>query len=378
MKIGLFEAGLPNCGHDAGSTAVVELCILARSMGHELEYIYTGDNPWGRSTDLADNDIAFSQVATSDSTAKLRIMQQKNIDVAIISRPGPAAEWLHICETAHIPVIYFGHDIHYRRLTLGNDLIAPERRMSARDIKAMQVLEQHIWNKSMAVIYPSRQECDVVNERCKRDHALEMPIYDLLGAYEDFCNITANAKTNNGNSLLFVGGAHHMPNHDAMIWFAQEVLPHLTIDINLYVAGSWPDTVRSEIMNIWTRTARDGQVIKFCGMLSQEDLYNMYHEANLIIAPLRYGAGVKRKVVEALALCHPLLGTSISFEGIELPPKLASKLLSEVDGKDYAEKINSLLATDLQQETELFSRDLRAKYNNDHRKKILERSFSML
>ncbi len=70
MKIGVFDAGLPNCSHDAGSSAIVELCALVQSMGHDTQYLYTGDNPWGRTTDLTDNNIIFNQVTPSSTASK--------------------------------------------------------------------------------------------------------------------------------------------------------------------------------------------------------------------------------------------------------------------------------------------------------------------
>ena len=84
MKIGFFEAGLPNYDHDAGSTAVIELCSLIQSMGHVLDYFYTGDNPWGRESDLAARHISFSRLPLADVASKTDFLRQKNIDMAII------------------------------------------------------------------------------------------------------------------------------------------------------------------------------------------------------------------------------------------------------------------------------------------------------
>ncbi len=376
MKIGLFEAGLPNSDHDAGSAAIVELCALVQEMGHGLEYLYTGENPWGRTSD----NIIYSHVPVTDNAAKLRVLQEKNIDVAIISRPGPAAQWLHSCKLANIPVIYFGHDIHHLRLALGNKFLPASKQVATRDINAMRLLEHNIWQQSAAVIYPSAQECNIVNAYCNKNHALEMPIYDLSAACEKYKNTPVNIKQEAGTKLLFVGGAHHTPNHDGVMWFASEVLPNLHIDFTLYIVGDWPEIIRTEIIKSWNANSKAKQVLEFCGVVPIESLYNMYRSTDIVIAPLRYGAGVKRKVAEALALGRPLIGTEISFEGINING-LEPYILSETNGTAYANKIAEMLAGDMDkllQELAGFSEVLLAKYSNNYRKKVLERALGLL
>jgi len=371
MRIGLFEAGLPNCDHDAGSTAIVELCALAQSMGHVAEYFYTGHNTWGRSDDLAALHIPCHAV----SGDKQHLLQHHRLDAALISRPGPAAEWLHACTSVQLPIIYFGHDIHHMRLARGNAFLTGQ--MSARNIKAMEVLEHHIWKSAAAVIYPSREECETVENYCKKNHALEMPIYDLEAASMHFRQTPESAKQS-GTHLLFVGGAHHLPNHDAMLWFARDILPHLPTGFSLSIAGDWPEKIRAEIDALWHASAQENQTVIFTGRLEQTRLYQLYQGADLVLAPLRFGAGVKRKVAEALAFECPVLGTHIAFEGIDLPPSLAALRAETVDD-DYARNLLALLThTGLQIPLAEFSRTLTRKYSQATRKQILEKAFALL
>jgi glycosyltransferase involved in cell wall biosynthesis len=380
MKIGLFEAGLPNCSYDAGSTAIIELCTLALSMGHEIEYIYTGDNVWGRTEDLTNNKIPFCQIATRDNKIKLDFLKNKNLDVTIISRPGTTIEWLYVCEEANIPVIYFGHDIHYERLKLGNNFLPIEKQVSVRDIRIMQTLEYNIWKKCDVLLYPSKKECDVINEYCKKDSALEMPLYDIEIACEEFFKSNADVPKI-ANSLLFVGGSHHMPNADAMIWFAKDVLQKIKSNISLSIVGDWQNSIKNEIIKFWNINKSENQKLEFCGRIWQDDLYNKYRSSALVIAPLRFGAGVKRKVVESIAFRCPILGTEISFEGLDIQPQLAESIVSQIDPEIYAKKLDSLLNLEYKNisgEIEKFAKKIVTKYSKNYRKKILEKSFSMI
>jgi glycosyltransferase involved in cell wall biosynthesis len=110
--------------------------------------------------------------------------------------------------------------------------------------------------------------------------------------------------------LLFVGGFRHTPNGDAVRWFVHEILPlvrHAHPDVVLNVIGSHvTDDVRAlESANVrihgWVRTIEPH-----------------YASARAMVAPLRFGAGVKGKVGEALALGVPSVLTTVAAEGMHV------------------------------------------------------------
>lgn len=381
MKIGLFEAGLPNCEHDAGSTATVELCSLVKEMGNDLQYIYTGENPWGRSDDLEKYNIPQINIPLADNKLKAGFLKDLELDAAIISRPGPAMEWLYACDKNELPVVYFGHDIHHIRMQRGNNFLPQDKQVSVKDINLMKVIEQNIWKKVSSSIYPSKQECDIVNEYCNKENALEMPIYDLLGACQQYQQHNIEPKKDSSYNLLFVGGIHHLPNYDAMIWFSQEIKQHLKIAFTLNIVGDWPQYAQKEVLSYWGANSGYSQNIIFHNRLEQNLLFDIYKKAYLVIAPLRFGAGIKRKIVESVAFCKPTLSTSIGFEGIDVPNEINEYFLSETEGKAFADKINFLEKNGsgfAQAEINNFSNNITAKYNNNYRKKVLEKAFSFL
>jgi glycosyltransferase involved in cell wall biosynthesis len=57
--------------------------------------------------------------------------------------------------------------------------------------------------------------------------------------------------------------------------------------------------------------------IKIEGFLSDENLYLLYQKCRIAIIPLRFGAGVKGKVVEAAYNQIPIVTTSIGGEGLD-------------------------------------------------------------
>ena len=111
--------------------------------------------------------------------------------------------------------------------------------------------------------------------------------------------------------ILFVGGFSHPPNKDAVIWFAGNVWQqvHERTGARFIVVGSHPD---DEIMALSDEAA--GIDVK--GYVSDEELAGLYGSCRLAAVPLRYGAGVKGKVIEALYYGLPVVTTSVGAEGI--------------------------------------------------------------
>lgn len=111
--------------------------------------------------------------------------------------------------------------------------------------------------------------------------------------------------------LLFVGGFRHPPNVDAARWLADEIMPRLRDarpDIGLSLVGS---DAPAEIVALGQRPG-----ITVHGFVP--DLEPMLDSHRLSVAPLRYGAGVKGKVNQALAHGLPVVATRCAIEGMGL------------------------------------------------------------
>ena len=83
-----------------------------------------------------------------------------------------------------------------------------------------------------------------------------------------------------------------------------EKIPELTF----YIIGS---NAPLEIQNL----ATDNIIIK--GFVSDEELTRFYSNCRISVVPLRYGAGIKGKVIEAMRYGMPVVTTSVGAEGIE-------------------------------------------------------------
>ena len=126
------------------------------------------------------------------------------------------------------------------------------------------------------------------------------------------------------DGVVFVGDFAHSPNADAVHRLAPEIVPLVQArdpEICCRVAGNnMPESLR--------RLARPG--LEMIGAVETVDA--LFERARLTVAPLRYGAGVKAKVVESLAAGVPCVGTAVAFEGMNLPPAVQECIADTPEG----------------------------------------------
>lgn len=110
--------------------------------------------------------------------------------------------------------------------------------------------------------------------------------------------------------LLFVGGFQHPPNLDAAEWLIEGIMPLVRQEIpeaKLHIIGSrMPEGLRER--------RSDGVIMH--GYV--KNLTPYLEGCRLSVAPLRYGAGVKGKVNQAMAWGLPVVATACAAEGMYL------------------------------------------------------------
>jgi glycosyltransferase involved in cell wall biosynthesis len=112
------------------------------------------------------------------------------------------------------------------------------------------------------------------------------------------------------HDLLFIGNLAHRPNDDAVLFFLREVYPRLgqTLpNVGLDIIG---DNSSADI------AAYNSEEVRIRGYVPDVEPY--LRDRRVFIAPLRFGAGIKGKVGEAMAHGIPVVTTSIGAEGFGL------------------------------------------------------------
>ena len=101
------------------------------------------------------------------------------------------------------------------------------------------------------------------------------------------------------------------PNEDAVVWFANEILPSLRAgqpEMGFTIVG------RSPTPAVKALARRPG--IRVTGEV--EDIRPYLAEAVALVVPLRSGGGTRLKILQAMAMGRPVVSTTLGAEGLEI------------------------------------------------------------
>ena len=137
-------------------------------------------------------------------------------------------------------------------------------------------------------------------------------------------------------TLLFTGNMDYAPNVDAVVYFAQEILPTIRgkfPQARFVIAGQRPVSKVLELAN-------DHVVIT--GFV--EDIAEVYNSASIVVAPLRFGAGTQNKVLEAMAMGIPVVCSNIGFKGLGI--NSGEGAIMQTEPRAFAESVVQLLSSE--------------------------------
>lgn len=150
----------------------------------------------------------------------------------------------------------------------------------------------------------------VVTERERQGLLQERPESEVFVLSNIHDPASAAMKPPRSGSVLFLGAFNHTPNVDAVDYLVREILPRVWQEdpsIRLEIVGSNPPP---QILDLASER------IRVSGFVS--DLSEVFARNRMSVAPLRFGAGIKGKVLQSMAHGLPVVGTSIAAEGIDL------------------------------------------------------------
>jgi glycosyltransferase involved in cell wall biosynthesis len=212
-------------------------------------------------------------------------------------------------------------DVHFAREVAGADIGVFDR-ATAEETRRRELA---VYRSADGVVVASDPDGDIL--RRERDIA---PLF-LLPIILPIRPRRIGARQPN---LLFIGGFNHRPNVDGLLWFVDRSWPLIRAsapDAALTVIGSHPPP---------GITALDGASgIRVLGYVP--DTSPFLDQAAISIAPLRYGAGMKGKVIEAFACGIPVVSTSVGVQGINVTPGQHAAVADEPI--DFARAVSDLL-----------------------------------
>lgn len=219
-------------------------------------------------------------------------------------------------------VIVDSVDVHFARLQRKYELTKNED--DYIEYSETKERELCIYRKADAVITVT---IDDASEILKEYNKI---ICEIVPNIHDIC---VSDKAPENDSLIFVGGFNHPPNVDAVLYFCREIFPlikkakpHLKFRI---VGNAPPKEIR----------AFESESIEVTGYVPETSSY--LHRSYISVAPLRYGAGMKGKIGEAMAHGIPVVTTPAGAQGMEIIDR--ENVMIADSPKKFAEAVLELL-----------------------------------
>ncbi|MGC8638477.1 MAG: glycosyltransferase [Isosphaeraceae bacterium] len=289
---------------DAGSMRMLELIRGISQRGHHVSFLpdnlLTGA-PYHRQLQRIGVEVLHHPYC--QSVAAFLKQNGHEYDLVILSRAEIAARHMTTVRrfAPQAKVVFDTVDLHFLRETREAELKQdPSLRAAAARRKQQEL---RLVRSADLTLVASPAELEMLERECPWHDVRVFPTVYRLGEAE----IPDWAERRN---IVFIGSFEHPPNVDAVLHFAREILPTVLARIPeavFQVIGSGPTP---EIL------ALAGRNIEILGFVP--DVAPYFRGARLSVAPLRFGAGVKGKVNQSMALGVPTVVSSIAAEGMHL------------------------------------------------------------
>jgi glycosyltransferase involved in cell wall biosynthesis len=269
----MIDAAEIRPSHDAGSRAILDISQVLSEIGFDVDFLW-------------ENDPGFND-ALASSDAKFVFVNRPSLFNRVYARVSQRTK-----------IIYLAHDLHTLRLERE---LALSNRLSSASVRAMRLIEQVAFDKCTLALFPTKVEADLVRETWGAKNVEQLNYFHFA---------PSELSESMGKKLVFVGGQGHRPNADGVEWFVTRILPSLQSkfpNLEVVIVGSWQDDFKKSASLLG---------VKFTGLIDEEALSKTLVSSTVGIAPLRFGAGVKRKVLDYLNHGLPVVSTPIGIEGI--------------------------------------------------------------
>jgi GT2 family glycosyltransferase/SAM-dependent methyltransferase len=319
---------VPHYDKDAGSRLTFMYLKLFMDMGYNVKFL--GDNffkhePYTDTLQQIGIEVLHG-VWYRDNYKNWIIDNADKLDYAYLNRPHISIKYVtFLREKTNARLIYFDVDLHYLRELRRYEVEKDEECLKLSEY--WKGIEYQIFQQVDVILTPSKVEEAFISADFPDKTVLTIPLF----IYDQFKISARNYDERNG--LLFVGSFNHTPNVDGVKWLVSEVYPKVSArlqDVKLYITGSNPT---GEILSL------SSENVVVTGYVSDERLEKLYNKVKLVLIPLRYGAGVKGKTVEAIYYRVPMVTTSNGIEGL---PEVNTIILPCDEAEEFAERIIEL------------------------------------
>lgn len=303
-RVLVLDACNPTPDQDAGSKATIDLMRYYQALGYHVSFVPEDNFLYERAQVQAmqATGIECFYAPFDTSVTDLLATNGPLYDVVHVIRASVGARNIELVRK-HAPqakVLYLNADLHYLRMERQADI---ENNDALREeAKAMKAKELALANAVDITLVHSEVERDILHREAPDAAVAVLPLIEAV--------VDTTLPYMARKDIMFLGGYNHTPNVDAARFLLDELWPKLAAELpeaKLLLVGAHPP---KELLE------RASERIMVPGKV--DDLTSWFDRSRLFIAPLRYGAGAKGKVLAALAHGVPVIATPIAAEGMPM------------------------------------------------------------
>lgn len=304
----------PDARRDAGSCALLSHMRALIGLGYDVFFIAADDI--GRK-DTPDAAPGVTVLAAPFYTGVEDVLRKHEDAFAVVylHREEMATRYQALTRRfqRNARVVYSMADLHFLRMA--RQAVAQQRPELAARARLMKQAEYTAVANADSVLVHSNVEADLLRRDMPRANVHVVP-WDITAT-------PAARSFSDRSGVVFLGNYTHAPNVDAARWLIEEIALRVRqrdSSIHFRIAGAaMPESIK----------ALAGEGIEIIGHAPDLDI--LFASARLSIAPLRFGAGVKGKVLESHARGVPCIMTPIAAEGLDLDGPLTALVARTAD-----------------------------------------------
>ena len=209
---------------------------------------------------------------------------------------------------------------HPHKILMAHDVMAQKYSRMKTYLRPWAVMSERSILKRGIVFTFSEKDCALIKE------LYHIPSYSTTFFLSP--EVQAAIPTECDDYFVFFGGWGREENHEPLEWFIDEVNPHIPQYKYKIIGGGLPARIEKKLP----------ENFEYLGFV--DNPYPIIANARAEIAPIRKGAGVKVKCIDALGCGTPVIGTDVAFEGI--PGEFIQFMIYANTVEDYIESIGRM------------------------------------
>jgi len=229
----------------------------------------------------------------SSITKFKNFLQQHEISICIIEKyfsiPFEICKFLPLIKVPIIDV----HEIGFLKS------LALSKLKKINNLKLFKAKELLFYKNAKILIAITEKEKNILKEYFPNKKIVVVPTCT---------NVSSSTKKyfENRNNICYFGYFNHKPNIDAVNYFIENIFGKIKVkipDIKFYILGYGSKNIKNTD-----------------DIISVDNIKNISKELSkykVFVCPLRYGAGLKKKVLDAMSAKTPIVSTSFGTEGIK-------------------------------------------------------------